>query len=261
MTDDPLASAVAKTEWAHQNIQALEARLVDLRAVGAYQIVTEQDPTSPDVLNKVIRIHEPAATNFLVETSLRAGDAVHSMRGALDHLACAVVPTPTEQTAFPIWRKPRRPTPQQYKSLVRRKVNGASKPVREFLEQLQPYEGGHDEKLWIADYLNIVDKHRLLISTMAQSQGIALNLAAIAGDPRFASASTFAFRFNGPYVPVEDGDIVLANVMPDRPDDVDPYIPVVLGEPAPIAGEPVLVILASLLEAVVAVTEAVRVLA
>ena len=82
---------------------------------------------------------------------------------ALDHLAYAIVPTPTTNTAFPIWRAERVPTPQDLEALAGGKVKGTPQPMIDWIAALQSYLGGQHQLLWELDHLNIVDKHRLLV--------------------------------------------------------------------------------------------------
>jgi hypothetical protein len=253
-----LTSVDANIEWANQHINELDARILVLRASNGYAVVFEPDPTTPNVGNQVLHINEPAATAMRTEISLRVGDIAHAARRALDHLIFAVVPEAdrTLGTAFPIWRHPRRPTVQQYESLVGAKVNGSSnraRDVRDLLKNMEPYEGGGHEPLWTLDYLDIVDKHRLLVSTPVTAQGITINIAAFLAEMGHESigpgpGDEIAYAFNGPYEPVKDGDVVLGNVPAQEQHKIGAYLPIGLGEPEPIKYQPVTPTMAQLVQ-------------
>jgi hypothetical protein len=101
--------------------------------------------------------------------SILAGDAVHNLRAALDHLACFVVAEEsgdaavTPDIAFPVWRSPNSPSPQELKALARGKVKGAAQEVVDLLEGIEPHPGGKHQFVWELDRLDLIDKHRLLL--------------------------------------------------------------------------------------------------
>lgn len=102
-----------------------------------------------------------------------AGDIVHNLRSALDHLAqqlvavgmaCApIIPlTPIElrQIEFPIAE-----TVEKYEADKARKIKGMLPEAIEVIDRLKPYKGGNDA-LWRIHELDNIDKHRALF-TMA----------------------------------------------------------------------------------------------
>jgi hypothetical protein len=93
---------------------------------------------------------------------LIAGDAAHNLRSALDHLACALIKRvgnePTAHTYFPVCE-----SSQKYKSESARKVEGISLADKEAIDLIKPYGGGNDS-LWGLHRLDIIDKHKLLIT-------------------------------------------------------------------------------------------------
>ena len=97
------------------------------------------------------------------DIALILGDAIHNLRSALDHLAWQLVEagggTPSKETYFPICE-----TPQQYASAlgkgeIKRMRTGAEK----VLSSVQPHQTS-DQTLWLLHQLDIVDKHRLLLT-------------------------------------------------------------------------------------------------
>jgi hypothetical protein len=97
-----------------------------------------------------------------------AGDVVHNLRTALDHLAqhLAMVGCPSlsnkelRQVEFPIAE-----TLAKYEADKARKVKGMRPETVEAIDRLKPYKGGNDA-LWRIHELDNIDKHRALF-TMA----------------------------------------------------------------------------------------------
>ncbi len=149
-----------KLDRAKQHIDDLEAEIVAFHRTNPYPLVTEDDPQTGKRMVKIGS--DPAPIPDAVPLIL--GDAVHAIRTSLDYFANAAVPNPGEQTMFPIVRSNRVPKPAELQSLVGGKVQGASKQLRKALYDLQPYLGGHGERLWLVNHLDVIDKHRLLVT-------------------------------------------------------------------------------------------------
>jgi hypothetical protein len=102
-----------------------------------------------------------------------AGDAIHNLRSALDHLAHQLVRLcdndPTTSTAFPILSRP----PRQ--RCGRRKLptidGGVSEVIRERLDSIQPYKRRHPHDLDALRDLDNIDKHRVIVAVSALSRG------------------------------------------------------------------------------------------
>jgi hypothetical protein len=100
-----------------------------------------------------------------------AGDIVHNLRAALDHLAyhlvavgmeCAPVIPLTDiemrQIEFPIAE-----TPEKYEAEKTRKVKRMLPEAIDVIDGLKPYKGGNDS-LWRIHELDNIDKHRTLFT-------------------------------------------------------------------------------------------------
>jgi hypothetical protein len=102
-----------------------------------------------------------------------AGDAIHNLRTALDHLAHQLVRLcdndPTNSTAFPILNRPPR------KRCGRRKLptidGGVSEAIRERLDSIQPYQRRHPHDLDLLRDLDNIDKHKVIVAVSALSRG------------------------------------------------------------------------------------------
>jgi hypothetical protein len=105
------------------------------------------------------------------DTIAMAGDVIHNLRSALDHLAqqlvavgmeCApVIPlTPEElrQIEFPIAQ-----TLKKYEAEKARKIKRMLPEAIQAIDALKPYEGGNDA-LWRIHELDNIDKHRAMFT-------------------------------------------------------------------------------------------------
>jgi len=97
-----------------------------------------------------------------------AGDVLHNLRSALDHLAFQLVEVGEcrgigerrgKRIAFPIFD-----TANDYEALKAGKVKGARKAAIKAIDALQPYKGGKGEILWRLHELDNIDKHRTLFA-------------------------------------------------------------------------------------------------
>jgi hypothetical protein len=98
-----------------------------------------------------------------LEIALIIGDAVHNLRSVFDHLAWRLVEMgggiPDRNTYFPI-----RATPQKYADAIGKPgMQGINPGALKIIEAMQPYTAGN-EKLAQIHELDIVDKHRLVLT-------------------------------------------------------------------------------------------------
>lgn len=139
-----------KTEWAKKNIKNLEV-------LANKHIFDKVDVLSGDSNSANGR---PALLvgKMPFDIVIMAGDIIHNLRSALDHLAFNLVQVggkiPTSDTGFPIAA-----TRKIYESTKSRKVRGMTSAAKNAIDDLCPYGGGN-ELLWRLHHLDIVDKHR-----------------------------------------------------------------------------------------------------
>ena len=93
-----------------------------------------------------------------------AGDVIHNLRSALDHLAWELakwetgLPREIDACCFPIGK-----SSSHYKSIKRKGViAGMSPEAEKAIDDLRPYKEGN-EPLWRIHHLDIVDKHRHIL--------------------------------------------------------------------------------------------------
>lgn len=96
-----------------------------------------------------------------IEVVAGAGDAIHNLRCALDHLAWQLARwdsnSPGSAVAFPIAK-----SFEEYQSIKARKIEGMSPEAKKAIDDLRPYKGGN-ELLWTIHRLDIIDKHHQML--------------------------------------------------------------------------------------------------
>jgi hypothetical protein len=123
----------------------------ECNAAGSEHVFTLHFKTQPDVWHWAVLL----------------GDALHNLRGALDHIVYALaaaqtgIDPPDDETrlAFPICSEPK------YFDGQRNRIKSLSAPTQGAIEKLQPYNrlkpGKWFAPLWWLAQLNDADKHRL----------------------------------------------------------------------------------------------------
>jgi hypothetical protein len=98
------------------------------------------------------------------------GDALHNLRTALDHTACELVRAnggvPNEHTYFPICDPAQKLTP----AIFNGKVKGMLSAAQVLIRDVQADRTG-DRTLWHLHKLDIIDKHRLLLTASVGMKG------------------------------------------------------------------------------------------
>lgn len=231
------------------------------RTTKPYRAVIETHPEIPDRCQVVLKISRDIPPYI----SLGIGDVVHALRAALDQFACAAVELNggdvIDQTAFPIWRADRLPSTQEYKSLVMGKVKGAARTFQEGLLCLEPYFGGKHEVLRVVDYLDITDKHRLLITALASYDSLTVDLSAMVPESFGAKLPSLRLVPDQSHFPLKHNDSLF-----EAPSDVmqksnpKATIAIAFGEPRPLRGEPIVPTLSDIAETVAGIIKTLRVL-
>jgi hypothetical protein len=141
-----------KTEWAKKNLINLESLANEHILDREYVVLDHPDPAKGGM---------QMMGKMPFDVVLMAGDIIHSLRSALDHLAFNLVQAggeiPDTKTCFPIAE-----TRGKYESSKAGKVRGMTVAAKAAIDDLRPYGGGN-EPLWRIHHLDIVDKHRELM--------------------------------------------------------------------------------------------------
>lgn len=177
------------------------------------------------------------------DVSLILGDAIHNLRSALDHLAWQLVEagggTPNKDTYFPICD-----CAEKYASAVGKgEINRMRMGAEKVLCAVQPYNT-LDCNLWLLHHLDIVDKHRLLLTIVSSMDSFAVQIAA---------GQTIPFDRDR-FIPLKVGDEVtnLPTSTYDRQahEDFSLGLDITFGEPEVAEGELVLKTVTKLLDLV-----------
>jgi hypothetical protein len=147
-----------------------------------------------------------------------AGDAIHNLRTALDHLAHQLVllsgGQPSGSTAFPILSRP------PWTWCDRRKLpvisGGVSEAIRERLDSIQPYQRRHPHDLDALRDLDNIDKHKVIvaITTLSRAHGTTFD----PGNPPPGSNTQWKRR------PLKHGEVVAVVVYETPYPQPDPHL-------------------------------------
>lgn len=206
---DPLQSARLKVERARQHVKAVRDETRAFVDSNPYRTFVEPDP---DTGEPVVRIGY-ARPNIRVplRLGLLAGDAIHNLRSALDHLAwqLATIGTgPGHRTQFPIFDDSdsyRRQQPELLKGIDPRywaRIE-AVQPyhVRRLIDDGGSLTGYHDPlitNLYLMPIgrLDNADKHRLLLATVG---------VAAWSEPKFEGVKRATGTYPGAWVRMDEG--------------------------------------------------------
>lgn len=164
---DRLVLLRVKVEWAKKRLRDLAAETVTLNyahVIGVDENSVSEHPI--DILSGTV----PLVPMLSFDAICTAGDVIHNLRAALDHLTqhLAVVHTPTLTAEDLKWVEfPIKETFAKYKAKNGREVKGIHPKAVEAIDLLKPYGDGNGELsavLWRLHQLDIIDKHRTLFT-------------------------------------------------------------------------------------------------
>lgn len=155
---DRLVLVRVKIERAKKHLSDLEAELLASRNERLNVVGSHRDPRSGQVTQHLVNLPILPFNALSV-----AGDLVHNLRSALDHLAYQLVlvgsgDEPTRRVEFPIAKDF-----ATYEAEKSRKVEGMRPLAIKHIDNLKPYKGGN-EPLWRVHELDNIDKHRTLFT-------------------------------------------------------------------------------------------------
>lgn len=156
MHDYTLEGPRLKVERANRHIDEFEIEIEAYRQTKPYTIAPNIDTAAP---GEIIKIDLPNAVPM--NLSVIAGDVLHNLRSALDHLVSRLAErngaNSTRDVYFPFGRDS-----TGFESSAKEKIKRLSTSAQTFIRDLKPYKGGND-LLWAIHALNIMDKHNLLV--------------------------------------------------------------------------------------------------
>jgi hypothetical protein len=243
MYQAPSSAKPLNLRSAHLKIERAKKHIADLNAERLRFLGTDPYVGVPKFLP------EANSTQYVLQSlpdipdsiPLILGDAVHDLRAALDYLACEIVRSvgvEPKGVYFPICE-----TVEKYKSESNGKVKGMPQAAKDEIDKIQPY-GGENDGLWGLHTLDIIDKHRLLLTTGMRVGGWQVNLSLTPTEYNFAMPSL-----------LEEGDVIgwiPGNHEADKRMSITADI--AFGEPEILEGRPIietLTQLANMVEAIV----------
>jgi len=163
---DRLVLLRVKVEWAKKHLRDLATEILALEHT--YVVIRKDDSEVPPHPITLIQrdVQFPRVPVLSFNAVCLAGDIVHNLRTALDHLAqqLALIGCPQlsqkelRGVEFPIAE-----TLAKYEADKARKVRGMRPLAVKAIDALRPYKGGNDS-LWRLHELDIIDKHRSLFT-------------------------------------------------------------------------------------------------
>jgi hypothetical protein len=154
-----------KTKWAEKQLRRVAAEILALQ----HMIIVVRDTktgVAPHPFTFMFDDRFQKVPTLSFDVISLAGDVIHNLRSALDHLAnqLALVGCPTltdkelRQIEFPIAE-----TLKKYEDDKARKVKGMRPEAVKAIDDLKLYKGGNDP-LWRLHELDNIDKHRTLFT-------------------------------------------------------------------------------------------------
>ncbi len=230
-----------KVKRAKQHIKDLQLVLKAFFDTDPYKVETKRDPETRKPIYYLTSVAETPP-----EIAAITGEVLQSLRSALDYLAYQLVASgtgrdgPFKWVEFPIFD-----SADEYESRKARKIQGMRKEAEEAIDAVKPYKGGNDT-LWKLHKLNVVDKHRLLITVGSFFQSVDIGGHMIhqmqrdMPDHQIPSLSAF-FRVADTMYPLKAGDELFL----DAPDaeinqELKFRFGIALSEPVVVEGEPLI---------------------
>jgi len=163
MATSRISGIYLKIERAKKHIADLDVAIRAFCESKPYTIATKPHPIA-EIQHTTLYVSrvEPVPEDI----GLIAGDVIHNLRSSLDHLAWQLIEanggTPGKGTYFPISE-----SAEKYAAAIKRGVvDGMSVGAQKLIADSQRHASG-DNTLWFIHELDIVDKHRLLITAVS----------------------------------------------------------------------------------------------
>jgi hypothetical protein len=158
--DDRIALIRRKIERAEKHFLDLQEAIAAFLAADPYKVSTKKDPQTRKLIYYVSGV-EPVPDSV----SLIAGDVLHNLRSALDHLAqqLYLAGSGKSQTSWGVLFLIER-NATKFEAKFGGKVQGMRKLAVNALRDLEPYDRGKGQDFFTLHTLNNIDKHRLLVA-------------------------------------------------------------------------------------------------
>jgi hypothetical protein len=182
---------------------------------------------------------------------LITGDVVHNLRTALDHFAHRLVCVGTNDPGpFDFVHFPTGESAKEVKDSIRA-ISKCLKPdAVEALKKVEAYPAGAGQLLWHIHQLDIIDKHRLLLTVASQNRLQSMSPAEIARiREQFSDTLADIPEANDPFIflksgtpsfPLETGTMLAFLPIEKVHDNIHFPIELAFGEPEIVRGKPVI---------------------
>jgi hypothetical protein len=237
-----LEGVEAKVERAKHHVRELNDVLQAFFAAHPYVIGTKRNPETRQLIYYLVSVREvPTMVDVI------AGEVLQNLRSALDHLAYQLVlvgtgqPGPFNHVYFPIFN-----SAKEYESGKLGQIKGMRQDAIDAIDAIKPYKGGNDT-LWQLHRLNVVDKHRLLVTVGSSFQSLDIGptlsrgLRALIPDEQKRAAMPDLSLFLRPQdnlFPLKAGDELFIDQPDAEPDEHQQIrFAVVINEPGVLEGE------------------------
>lgn len=222
---DPFRGAKLKVDRAKRHVAEFQHVAIGYLKSDFYRVINEANQDSGFYGIRVDIIVEPPPELFLC-----MGDAIHNLRTALDYVATKIVRDHTGSAQFVTF-----PFDELRQTLMARAKNGplelALPGITDLIiDQIRPFKQG-DGLLWALTKLDKIDKHNMLVPTVAPTF---IRMENLVGDDE----STI-IRMDCPYTPTNR--YFLSSVQKfEVKGKVTPYFDVLFKEGEVVVGKPVL---------------------
>jgi hypothetical protein len=158
--DERLAKVLLKVARAEKHIVELRAALQAFYDTKPYEVASRPEPETGR-----LRYYVTKADPVPPEIAAILGDIFHNLRSALDHLAQQLYfvgsgrSTARRKTCFLITE-----TAKGFKAEQRDAFKEIRQDAIDAICALEPYSDGKGADLWVLHKLNIIDKHRLILT-------------------------------------------------------------------------------------------------
>lgn len=258
MSTSSLDQINVKVNRARFHLEALSALLGAYFQSQPFSIGTRRDPRTRR-LDYFVQDVKPLPTG----TSAVVGDVLQNLRSALDHVAYRLVSVgagiaPSGHVYFPI-----ADSRTAYERKRSNDLRGARPQAIRAVDGLRPYKDGN-LTLWQLHKLNIVDKHRALITVGSAYRSVNFVRPLMqrlrdqaATDPNrppgipLPPLMDLFFNVADPQFPVSAGTVLMTDLPDAAPSsDFQFQLDIAFGEPGIINGEPIVKTLTQMIEAV-----------
>jgi hypothetical protein len=225
----------AKVERAKKHILEFESAKTAFLNAESHRVRPYKNPKTGEWQSRV-----ESVSTIPPELPAIAGDAIHNLRSALDHLAHQLIlangRSPTIHSGFPILNT------ANNKAEFRRKVKGMSRAAVKAIRLFKPYKRGN-RSLWTLHRLDIADKHHLLLAVAATYENVVLKKSVGQGIEVTLTLEPKHLK------PLKVGDVLLRHF--DKDDlNTEFSFDVALNEPGVVKCQPALPLLRELSDAV-----------